>query len=59
MCLKCQSYIPLNQEKCIVCEEPIASRPQQITTVRMKVRIILINTLHHIVQPFLCKILNK
>jgi len=40
MCLKCHSYIPLNQEKCIVCEEPIASRPHQIATVRMKDSII-------------------
>jgi len=36
MCIKCRSYIPLNQERCIVCEEPIASTQRHVTTVRMQ-----------------------
>ena len=57
MCLKCHSYIPLNQEKCIVCEEPIASRPHQIATVRMKVRkTYLLLTMYGLIKV-LCKVL--
>uniref|UniRef100_H2YJ22 DZANK-type domain-containing protein n=1 Tax=Ciona savignyi TaxID=51511 RepID=H2YJ22_CIOSA len=36
MCIKCRSYVPLNQTKCIVCEEPFGALPKPIVSVRMR-----------------------
>uniref|UniRef100_H2YJ24 DZANK-type domain-containing protein n=1 Tax=Ciona savignyi TaxID=51511 RepID=H2YJ24_CIOSA len=33
MCIKCRSYVPLNQTKCIVCEEPFGALPKPIVSV--------------------------
>uniref|UniRef100_H2YJ20 DZANK-type domain-containing protein n=1 Tax=Ciona savignyi TaxID=51511 RepID=H2YJ20_CIOSA len=37
MCIKCRSYVPLNQTKCIVCEEPFGALPKPIVSVRVQV----------------------
>nr|CAB3240396.1 double zinc ribbon and ankyrin repeat-containing protein 1 [Phallusia mammillata] len=40
MCTKCRSYVPLNQAKCIVCEEPIGPKLKPVSSVRLQDEIV-------------------
>ena len=37
MCTKCRSYVPLNQPRCIVCENLIGPKMRPVSSVRMQV----------------------